>query len=79
VMSSNKVADKEGLRAKFFKHGLHARFCHLVDLFNHVVRTGFTLAWSHHIVHLIHKLGPSLNSNNYKTIMVGHMFSKLYA
>jgi hypothetical protein len=79
VMSSSKAADEEGFQEDFFRHGLHALVSHLADLFNHVARTGFPLAWSHHIIHLIHKLGPSSDPNNYWTIMVGHMFSKLYA
>jgi hypothetical protein len=41
--------------------------------------TGFPSAWSHHIIHLIHKSTPNSNPNNYRTIMVGHTFSKLYA
>jgi hypothetical protein len=79
VMSNNKAADEEGFQAEFFKHGLRALVSHLVDLFNHVVRTGFPSAWSHHIIHPIHKSGPSSDPNNYRTIMVGHTFSKLYA
>ena len=35
--------------------------------------------WSHHIIYLIHKLGSTSDPNNYRTIMVGHTFSKLYA
>jgi hypothetical protein len=79
VMNSSKATDEEGFQAEFFKHGLRALVSHLVDLFNHVVRTGFPSAWSHHIIHPIHKSGPSSDPNNYRTIMVGHTFSKLYA
>jgi hypothetical protein len=78
-MSTNKAADEEGFQAEFFKHGLHALDYYLVDLFNHVVCTGFPQAWSHHTIHPIHKSGPSADPNNYRTIMVGHTFSKLYA
>jgi hypothetical protein len=79
VMNNNKAADEEGFHAEFFKHGLRALVSHLADLFHHVVRIGFPSTWSHHIIHLIHKSRPSLDPNNYKTIMVGHTFSKLYA
>jgi hypothetical protein len=79
VMNNNKSIDEEGFWAEFFKHGLRALVSHLADLFNHVVRTCFPLAWSHHIIHPIHKLGPSSDPNNYTTIMVDHTFSKLYA
>jgi hypothetical protein len=79
VMNNNKAADEEGFQAEFFKHGLRALVSHLADLFNHVVRTGFPSAWSHHIIHPIHKSGPSSDPNNYRMIMVGHTFSKLYA
>jgi hypothetical protein len=79
VMSNNKATHEEGFQAEFFEHGLHALVSHLDDLFNHVFRTGFPFAWLHRIIHLIHKSGPNSDPNNYKTIMVGHTFSKLYA
>ena len=79
MMSNNKATDEEGFQAEFFKHGLRALVSYLDDLFNHVVRTGFPSTWSHHIIHPIHKSGPSRDPNNYRTIMVGYMFSKLYA
>ena len=78
-MNNSKAADEDGFQAEFFKHGLRALVPYLVDLFNHVVCTGFPSTWSQHIIHLIHKSGPSLDPNNYRTIMVGHTFSKLYA
>ena len=78
-MSSNKSTDEEGYQAEFFKHGLRVLVSYLVDLFNHVVREGFPPVWSHHITHLIHKSGATSDPNNYRTIMVGHTFSKLYA
>jgi hypothetical protein len=79
VINNSKAADEEGFQVKLFNHGLCALVSHLADLFNHLVRTGFPSAWSHNIIHPIHKSGPSLDPNNYKTIMVGHTFSKLYA
>jgi hypothetical protein len=79
VMSSSKATDEEGFQAEFFKHGLRALVSYLADLFNHVVRTGSPSTWSHHIIHSIHKSGPNTDPNNYRTIMVGHTFSKLYA
>lgn len=78
-MNSSKAADEEGYQAKFFKHGLRPQVSYLVDLFNHVVREGYPPVWSHHIIYLIHKSGPTSDPNSYKTIMVGHTFSKLYA
>jgi hypothetical protein len=79
VMNNNKATDEEDFQEEFFKHGIRALVSHLDDLFNHVVRTSFPLAWSHHIIHSIHKSGPNSDPNNYMTIMVGHTFSKLYA
>ena len=79
VLNNNEVADEKGFQAKFFKHGLHALVSYLADLFNHVVCIGFPSAWSHHIIHRRHKPGPSSDPNNYRMIMVGHIFSKLYA
>ena len=78
-MSSSKSADEEGYQAEFFMYGLRVLVSYLVDLFNHVVREGFPSVWSHHIIHPIHKLGAISEPNNYRTIMVGHTFSKLYA
>jgi hypothetical protein len=71
VMSTNKATNEEGFQAKFFKHGLRALDYHLANLFNHVVCTGFSQAWSHHTIYLIHKSGPSPNPNNYKTVNLG--------
>jgi hypothetical protein len=79
MMNNNKAIDEEGFQVELFKHNVRALVSHLADLFNHVVRIGFPLAWSHHIIHSIHKSGPSSDPNNYWTIMVGHTFSKLYA
>jgi len=43
-MRTNKVTDEEGFQAELFKHDLHALDYHLVDLFNHIVYTGFPQA-----------------------------------
>ena len=77
-MSSNKTADEEGFQEGLFKDDLHALDYYLANLFKHVVFIGFPEPWSHHIIHPIHKSSPSVNPNNYRTIMVGHTFSKLY-
>jgi hypothetical protein len=79
MMNTSKATNEEGFQAELFKQGLHAMDNHLANLFNHVVRTGFPQSWSHHTIHLIHKSGSSVDPNNYRTIMVGHTFSKLYA
>jgi hypothetical protein len=63
-MNCSKVADKEGFQAEFSKHELRALASNLADLFNHVVRTGFPPAWSHHIIYPIHKSGPNSDPNN---------------
>lgn len=78
-MNSSRAADEEGFEAQFFKHGLRPLVGYLVDLFNQVVQDGFPNGWSHHINYPIHKSRPTSDPNNYKTIMVGHIFSKLYA
>ena len=49
---------------------LHALASHLANLLNHVVHTGFPLAWSHHIIHSIQQIEPQLGSHNYRMIMV---------
>jgi hypothetical protein len=43
-MRTNKVTDEEGFQENLFKHDLHALDYHLVDLFNHIVYTGFPQA-----------------------------------
>jgi hypothetical protein len=50
----------------------------LTELFNKVVSTGFPSSWSRHVIHPIHKSGPTFDPNNYKTIMIGCTFSKIY-
>ena len=60
-------------------HGFRSLDSHIADLFNHVVCSGFPHSGTRHIIHPIHKLGNSSDPNNYRTIMVGHTFSKLYA
>jgi hypothetical protein len=79
VMNTNKTTDEEGFQAELFKHGLHTLDNYLVDMFNHVARIGFLQSWSHHIIQIIHKSSAISNPNNYRTIMVGHTFSKLFA
>jgi len=78
-MNNSKATDEEGYQVELFKHGFYSLVSYLVDLFNHVVREGFPPAWSHHIIHPIHKSGSSSNPDNYRMIMVGHTFLKLYA
>ena len=77
-MSSSKSTDEEGYQVEFFKHGFRVLVSYLDDLFNHVVRGGFPPIWSHHIIYPIHKSGAASDPNNYRMIMVGHTFSKLY-
>jgi len=79
VMNKNKIKKDEVFQAKFFKHGICAFVYHLLDIFNHVFCTSCSLAWSHHIIHQIYKLGHISNPNNYRMIMVVHTFLKLYA
>jgi len=78
-MNHNKATNEEGFEEKFFKHGFRGLVSHLLDLFNHAIRTSFPSSWSHHIIHRIYKWGHSSNPNNYRMTMVDHTFSKLYA
>ena len=63
-MSSSKATDEDGFQVEDFKHVLHTLDCHMDDLFNHVVNSGFPKPWSHHIIHPIYKLIPSANPKN---------------
>jgi hypothetical protein len=78
-MSTNRAANEEGLQAVLLKHGVNSLKSYIVDLFNQVVCSGFPPSRTQHIIHLIHKSESSYDPNNYRTIMVGHTFSKLYA
>jgi hypothetical protein len=62
---------------KLFKHCTRTLVHHIANLFNHVVRSGFPLSWSHHIIHSIHKSRSSADPNNYRMIMVGHVLEVL--
>jgi hypothetical protein len=79
VMSTSRAANEEGFHAKLFQQGLHTMNSHLVDLYNLVVHTGFPQSWSHHNIQRIRESSSSTNPNNYRTIIVGRTFSKLYA
>jgi hypothetical protein len=80
VMNSSKAANKEGFQVEFFKHGLRALASQLANLFNHVVRIGFPSTWSHHLIPLIYKSGPSSNPTitGRSWWTMAHTFSKLY-
>jgi hypothetical protein len=79
MINTSKAMDEEGFQVELFKQSLQTMDNHLANLFNHVVCTAFPQSWSHHTIHPIHKSSSNVDPNNYKTIMVGHMFSKLYA
>jgi hypothetical protein len=40
-MSTNRATNEEGLQAEFLKHGIRSLESYIVDLFNHVVCSGF--------------------------------------
>lgn len=48
-------------------------------LFNMAVCFGFPASWLRHVIYLIHKFKLASDPSNYKTIMIGHTFAKLYA
>ena len=78
-LNTSRATNEEVFQAEFFKHGIHSLIDCNAHLFNYVVCSRFLKAWSHHTIHLIHKLGFMTKSNNYRMIMVGHTFSKLFA
>jgi len=78
-MSTNKAADEEGLQAEFLKHGVWSLDSYITHLSNQGVCSKFPPSWTQHSINPIHKSGSSSHPNNYRTIMVGHTFSKLYA
>lgn len=73
------MADDEGFQAEFFKFGISILGPYLSILFNRVVCIGFLIFWSRHLIYPIHKTSPTSDLGNYRTIMIGHTFAKLYA
>ena len=78
-MKCSRAADEEGFQAELFKFGASVLGPYLSILFNRVIHTGFPVSWSRHLIHPIHKTGPVSDPGNYRTIMIGHTFAKLYA
>ncbi len=79
VIHSSRTPNEEGFQVEFFKLGISVLGPFLTVLFNLVVCVNFPDSWSWHIIYLIHKSRLASNPKNYKTIMVGHTFAKLYA
>lgn len=78
-MRCNRAANEEGFQSELFKFGASVSGPYLSTLFNRVVCTGFPIYWSRHLIYPIHKTGLVFDPSNYRTIMIGHMFAKLYA
>ena len=76
--SCSHAADEEGFQAELFNFGALVLGPYLFILFNRVIHTGFPTSWSRHLIFPIHKTGPVSDPGNYKTIMIGHTFAKLY-
>ena len=69
----------DGLQAELLKHDIESLVMPLFDLFNLTIFLGFHDSWTKHIIHRIHKVGDPHEPNNYRTIMIGHIFAKLYS
>ena len=78
ALRCSRAADEEGFQAELFKLGASVLGSYLLTLFNRVVCTRFPDSWSRHHVYPIHKSGPIFDLGNYRTIMIGHTFAKLY-
>lgn len=78
-MKCSRAADEEGFQAELFKFDASLLGLYLSTLFNRVIHTKFPNSWSRHLIYPIHKNGPIFNPGNYRTIMIGHAFAKLYA
>ncbi len=77
-MKCSHVADEEGFQAKLFKFGASVLGPYLSILFNRVIHTRFSSSWSRPLIFPIHKTDPVSDPGNYRTIMIGHTFAKLY-
>ena len=64
------------------EHLIHARDLLadiLAQLFNHVMCEGLPKSWSLSTIVPIFKVGDPIEPRNYRTIMVGHKLTQLYA
>lgn len=73
------MANEEGFQVELFKLDTMILGPYLSILFNRVICFGFLKSWSRHVIHPIHKSSLTSDPINYRTIMIGHTFSKLYA
>eukprot|EP01018_Ginkgo_biloba_P024385 Gb_38872 [translate_table: standard] len=78
-LQTSRAADVDGLQSEFLKYAASTLCFPIANLFNEVIIHGFPPSWSSHLIHPIYKLGDPLDPNNYRTIMIGHTLSKLYA
>jgi len=66
-------------KLNFRKHGIDSRAFHIVDLFDDAICSNFPPLWSQHIIHPIFKSENNFDPDNYKTVVNGDTFAKLYA
>lgn len=66
------------LQVEFLKHGIESFIGPLANLVNQIICLGFYDSWTEHIIHPSHKEGDPHEPNNYITIIIEHVFTKLY-
>lgn len=71
--------DEYGFQAELLKLSSLVIGSYLTILFNKVVCASCLEAWSRYTIHLIHKMRLIYDPKNYMTIMIGHIFAKIYA
>ncbi|KAL3693696.1 hypothetical protein R1sor_007347 [Riccia sorocarpa] len=77
-LSTGKAADLQGLTVEMLKWGGPGLLKYVTALLNTACLHGFPSVWSSRKVVPLHKSGPRSDPNNYRTIMIGSVFAKLF-
>ena len=77
-LANHKASDIHGLKPKFLKWAANDLCEPITKLFNLVAREGFPTSWTTNIIQMIFKSGERNSMGNYRTIMLGTIFGKLY-
>ena len=77
-LANHKAGDIHGLKPKLLKWVANDLSEPITKLFNLVAKEGFPASWTINMIQLIFKFGERLCLGNYKTVMLGTLFGKLY-
>ena len=77
-LANHKARDIHGLKPEFLKWVANDLCEPITKLFNLVAREGFPASWTINIIQMIFKSDERSSLGNYRTIMLGTIFGKLY-